>query len=110
MLYVGNVPAKRIAEELIANQFNILVSKMDDYFVSILNNESIIIDEQLYELFLKTFQNYNQFAKIGDVPFLSLSTSRINRQALNYLRMHFKWVVKSIRKLTVEIAARFPAL
>lgn len=75
---------------------------MHEYFLFVLNNTSVVVDEQLYGLFLKTFQCFSKFAKAGDAPF--------NRQTLNYVRMHFKWIVKWIRKLTVEVATRFATL
>ncbi|XP_065212438.1 midasin [Planococcus citri] len=106
----GNVPVKKVTEELIASQFDILNVKINDYFVFVLNNESILVDEQVYATFLKTLQYYNKFTKLGDVPFFSRSSLSINRQALSYLRIQFKWLMKWIRRLTVQIESRFPTL
>lgn len=107
---IGNVPVKKVTEELIASRFDIIDEKINGFFVFFLNNKSVLVDEQLYSAFLKALQYYNKFSKIGDVPFFSRSTLLFNRQALSYLRIQFKWMMKWIRRLTILIESRFTTL
>ncbi|KAK7603581.1 hypothetical protein V9T40_003580 [Parthenolecanium corni] len=102
-----NIPMGQTIDGLLTLHYNALVSNIDDFFTAVLNVDSFCVDEEIYELILKSFQHYNRFVAAGSMPFFSQTTSRINNSVINYLKIHFKWTVKWIRKLISKSSITF---
>lgn len=96
------MPVSNITDELLASQFKVVCSALNDFFDAVLDDDTVVIDGNQYELFLKSFQHYNRFVEAGSMPFFSRISQHVNDYVLNYLRMHFTWLVKWMKKLTAE--------
>ncbi len=100
----------KTSDELLARNFNQLVSHLERFFTTLMSEDSFRISSRIYELYLKSLQQYNRFIHIGCMPYFSRSSSRINDYVLNYLRIHFKWLVKRIRELVSACYSDFTGL
>lgn len=102
-----NILARNITGDLLANQFNTICSAFNEFFLTLLDDERLGMNDNMYGLFLKSFLQFNRFVEAGRMPFFSRISQCVNNHVLNYVRMHFNCLIKQIRAIMALCNAEY---
>lgn len=102
-----NILVRNTTSDLLTNQFKTVCSAFNDFFLTLLDDEQLIMNDNMYGLFLKSFLQYNRFVEGGLMPFFSRISQCVNSYVLNYVRMHFNCLIKQVKTIMALCNAEY---